>query len=415
MPLCRTALRVCAPLPPCLARRRVGRRRLAAIFRRPAALPGGGPRRDARHGGPAGRAADRGAPGCCAGLLPAAGLSCCWLPCCAATVPCKALWLRASAPLPRLPPAAGPRRRRLQAPERRRRVPGGTAGPRRRCGLLAAAAGSCLGLLPPGPAGTIDQTPPCRAPPCHAPPCLLAVTAEVADNGDGTYSVTYTATVAGVYELRITIGECGARLQACLAGWAGACRICSGPARRLNPTASPAQQLQTDATDALRPAPPCLCPLALRPQALRNTWPSRPTRCACCRRAPRPRAARWRARGGAQWWRGPRRSSLSRPATSLATGAALGVLCCAAAVPCPPPPRSSCRPPGQRPTLLPACLPPGRWSGPAEQLAQLLPLEASLTGGSGSAEVAVAMQPARDGTYACRYTGGGAWSAGCGD
>lgn len=35
-----------------------------------------------------------------------------------------------------------------------------------------------------------------------------ALAASVADKGDGTYSVSYTATVAGVYELRITIGGC---------------------------------------------------------------------------------------------------------------------------------------------------------------------------------------------------------------
>jgi hypothetical protein len=33
-----------------------------------------------------------------------------------------------------------------------------------------------------------------------------AVTAAVKDNGDGTYSASYTATVAGVYELHITLG-----------------------------------------------------------------------------------------------------------------------------------------------------------------------------------------------------------------
>jgi hypothetical protein len=33
------------------------------------------------------------------------------------------------------------------------------------------------------------------------------VTIDVKDNDDGTYSLSYTATVAGVYELSITIGE----------------------------------------------------------------------------------------------------------------------------------------------------------------------------------------------------------------
>jgi hypothetical protein len=34
-----------------------------------------------------------------------------------------------------------------------------------------------------------------------------AVTADVKDNGDGTYAVSYTANLAGVYELHITMGE----------------------------------------------------------------------------------------------------------------------------------------------------------------------------------------------------------------
>lgn len=36
-----------------------------------------------------------------------------------------------------------------------------------------------------------------------------AVTAEVKDNGDGTYAISYTAKAAGVYELHITLGEWG--------------------------------------------------------------------------------------------------------------------------------------------------------------------------------------------------------------
>lgn len=34
-----------------------------------------------------------------------------------------------------------------------------------------------------------------------------ALAAAVADKGDGIYSVTYTATLAGVYQLEVTIGE----------------------------------------------------------------------------------------------------------------------------------------------------------------------------------------------------------------
>ena len=33
------------------------------------------------------------------------------------------------------------------------------------------------------------------------------MTADVTDNGDGTYAVSYTASLAGVYELHITMGE----------------------------------------------------------------------------------------------------------------------------------------------------------------------------------------------------------------
>lgn len=44
-------------------------------------------------------------------------------------------------------------------------------------------------------------------------PCFpmgpAAVTAEVKDNGDGTYAISYTAKAAGVYELHITLGEWG--------------------------------------------------------------------------------------------------------------------------------------------------------------------------------------------------------------
>lgn len=44
-----------------------------------------------------------------------------------------------------------------------------------------------------------------------------------------------------------------------------------------------------------------------------------------------------------------------------------------------------------------------RWSGPAEQLERLLPLEASLS--SGNAEVELSLEPTSDGLYRCTYIG----------
>ena len=49
------------------------------------------------------------------------------------------------------------------------------------------------------------------------PPSQNVVTADVADNGDGTYAVSHAASLAGVYELHITMGECHDAWLACRA------------------------------------------------------------------------------------------------------------------------------------------------------------------------------------------------------
>lgn len=75
------------------------------------------------------------------------------------------------------------------------------------------------------------RPPPSRSP-ADSPPSLprpqSAVVGDVTDNEDGTYSVCYTASVAGVYELHITVGEPrGAVLLVC----SGGCTV--GQPRRL--------------------------------------------------------------------------------------------------------------------------------------------------------------------------------------
>lgn len=66
-------------------------------------------------------------------------------------------------------------------------------------------------------------------PPLPLPPFPITVTADVVDNGDGTYAVSYTASLAGVYELHITMGKCHAVWLACRAQLLVAVSLASGP------------------------------------------------------------------------------------------------------------------------------------------------------------------------------------------